>query len=117
MQNINNWLQDFKKYWLNKNIDLAMNLFTDNVEYFESPFQKFDSKGEVKEAWEYINKQNISILEFKLFNKEKNKFTVKWSLEYTIKKEKYIFKWIYLMSLNNENRCDYFVQYWERFSN
>ena len=114
MNNINIWLENFKKYWLNKEINLVIELFSDNVEYYETPFYKFNNKNEILSAWKYINKQNISYLDFDIFSVEKDKFTIEWELKYNIEEKQFHFKGIYLMTLNSENKCNYFIQYWEK---
>lgn len=36
----NNWCEKLKQYWLKKDISSIISLFEENVEYYETPFQK-----------------------------------------------------------------------------
>lgn len=107
---INIWLRDFKKFWLEKDIESILDLFSNNVEYYENPFLKFKNKNEIEAVWKNIYKQDISFLEFEVFSREDSKFTIKWSLKYFNERE-YVFEWIYLLTLNSNNKCNYFIQY------
>ncbi|HAV11540.1 MAG TPA: hypothetical protein DCX32_03275 [Candidatus Moranbacteria bacterium] len=109
MKKINDWLVQFATAWKTHDIDNVLNLFTDDVEYWETPFDKLSSLDELKSEWESIkNQKNIEVL-WEVFSKDEDKYAVKWSLEYTDKNyiEK-LFKGVYLIKLNPDNKCDYF---------
>ncbi len=112
--NIELWLEKFKRFWLEKDISSVMDLFTSDVEYYETPFQIFENKSIISKEWEYIYKQKISLLDFEVFAKEGDKFVVLCDLKYKIQSQSFHFKWTYLMKLNSDNKCYFFVQYWEK---
>lgn len=60
--NINDWLKYFKKYWEEKNINGILSLFSDDVVYFETPFEKIKGKEYLEKEWETILSQhNINL--------------------------------------------------------
>jgi hypothetical protein len=113
-KNINRWLEDFKEHWIKKDIDFIITLFSKDVVYFETPFRKVPFKTLKKEWLSILDQDNIS-LEFETYNKENNKYTVKWALSYSkTKGTNFSFKGVYLMSLNDNGLCNEFIQYGEK---
>ena len=108
---IEKWLTDFKQAWKEKDIDAVLELFTDEVDYYETPFHEFENKDELRDEWESIRDQENIGLEFEVFNSEEDRFTVIWSLNYTQNGEAYESKGVYLIELNSENKCYRFAQY------
>lgn len=84
MQNIDKWLKQFTSAWKTYDIDKVLNLFTENVEYWENPFKKLSSLDEVRKEWHYIKKQKDIHIECKVFINDKNKHVIKWHLKYTL---------------------------------
>jgi ketosteroid isomerase-like protein len=112
MSNINTWLEQFKTNWVNKDIENIISLFTQDVEYWETPYKRFNNLEEIKKEWENIyNQENIDF-NYEIFSKENDKYTVQWSLNYTDKdSKKKEYRGIFLIKLNKENKCFYFLQY------
>jgi hypothetical protein len=106
---INKWLNEFKRSWIKKDIKAVLNLFSDNVEYYETPNHKLKGKIEIGKIWNGIKSQDNIKLDLEVFCKEKNKYAVKWALRFYDKKD-YSYKGIYLLSLDSEKKCDYFMQ-------
>lgn len=114
MDNISKWLKTFKIAWINKDIEAVLWLFADQIEYWENPYEKFITKEKIKNLWIVINEQKNIKLDLKLFAKEKDKHTIIFDLSYQNKNnENKIFKWVYLIILNSDNKCVYFMQIWE----
>jgi hypothetical protein len=44
MTQIQDWLNQFKHAWKNGNIDKVLNLFTEAVNYYETPSQKLEQE-------------------------------------------------------------------------
>lgn len=109
--NIQDWLESFKKYWINKDIDNILKLFSNDVEYWESPYQRI-YPNQLRSLWEYIYTQFDIKLELSVFSNQEEKYTILWELEYNNQDWLQKYKWIYLMYLNNWI-CNYFLQVWE----
>ncbi|VVB79270.1 Uncharacterised protein [uncultured archaeon] len=104
------WLEKLKEYWLNKDINKIIGLFDKSVSYYESSSLKIPYEN-LSNEWEVINGQNNIFLEFDVFVSHKQKHAVIWKLEYLNnlgKKESY--SGTYLIELNDENLCTYFLQ-------
>ncbi len=110
-RDIEKWLSKFKHAWIEKDIDRVMALFTDKVEYYETPFLKFEDKKQLRDEWETIQKQEDVNLNFEVFNSEDDRFTIIWSLTYTENGNTCESKGAYLIELNSENKCYRFAQY------
>ena len=106
---INTWLQTFKTAWQKHNIDGVMDLFSDDLEYFETPFQKIADKAELKKEWQAIKNQKNIVLDYRLFSSDDNSHSVTWELKY-IDQENNVkqFAGTYLVKLNKEGRCAFF---------
>ena len=46
---IDTWIESFKQGWLDKDIDAVLNLFADDVDYWETPFEQLENKEQLKE--------------------------------------------------------------------
>ena len=70
-----------------------------------------DSKDHLKHHKSFCleyNQEDIEI-SWEVFSKDEDKYTVKWSLEYTDKNNiTKLLKGAYLIKLNSDNECDYF---------
>lgn len=110
MTDIQNWLKHFKSDWENKNPQKVINLFTDDVDYYETPSQKLDYPS-MKKEWRSIKEQKNISLELQLFSSAERKHTVKWSLSYTKNNERTELNGVYLIKLNKEGKCTEFWQY------
>jgi hypothetical protein len=112
MANINLWLNEFKRSWIKKDIKAILSLFSEDVGYYETPFHKLKNKTEIERIWNEIAPQTDIKLDFEVFCKEGDKYAVKWNLKFFDKKE-FAYKGVYLLSLNSDNKCNYFAQYSE----
>ncbi len=111
MEKINNWLDKLTTFWESQDIDEVVNLFTDDVEYWETPFKKLANSDELRREWEDIKNQQNIVINCKVFSKEGDKYSVLWDLEYkdTFNQLKQ-YRGIYLVRLNSDNKCHYFFQ-------
>jgi ketosteroid isomerase-like protein len=112
MRDIEEWLGKFRKNWELGNIDKVLELFTEDVDYHETPFQQIKA-ADLRSEWEGVKNQNEIDLEFDVFSSNDEKYTVQWSLEYTENGERNRLKGIYLIKLNENNKCYEFWQYCE----
>ncbi len=110
MEDIEAWLQGFRKNWKKGNVDRVLQLFTDDVEYWETPSEKLDPK-ELRKEWESVKEQEDIQLDFEVFSGDGEKYTVQWELSYIKDEEKNELKGVYLIKLNKEGKCEEFWQY------
>lgn len=111
---ITEWLKEFKNSWEAKDIGAVLELFSDDVEYWETPFKKLSSKDELRHEWSAIlDQENISI-STDLFATEGSIYVVKWHLSYEKDQEQSEWAGIYLVELNDEGKCEYFHQTGEK---
>lgn len=115
--NINKWLDDFKACWVKKDILALLELFSEDLEYWETPYKCLSSKNKiVEERQAIISQQNIE-LSMSIFSSLENNHTVLWSLSYTTEHIG-LQEWAgtYLIMLDPENKCYYFYQTGEKRS-
>lgn len=106
---INQWLVAFKKYWSTHDIESVMNLFTDDVEYWETPFYKLDNKDHLRQEWQAILTQQDVKLQTSVFSSSvDNKHTVIWQLSYVRDGELRESAGTYLICLNDDGLCNFF---------
>jgi ketosteroid isomerase-like protein len=110
MEDIEAWLQEFKKNWKERNVDEVLDLFTEDVDYWETPSEKLGPE-ELREEWESVKEQEDIQLDFEVFSRDKGKYTVQWELSYIEDGEENELKGVYLIKLNKEGKCEEFWQY------
>ncbi|HMQ96245.1 MAG TPA: nuclear transport factor 2 family protein [Candidatus Saccharibacteria bacterium] len=107
--NINKWLEHFSKHWADHNIDAVMDLFTDDVVYWETPYYKLDSKNHLRQEWQAISTQYNIIHQTEIFNSSvDNKHAIIWKLSYVRDDEIHESAGTYLIGLNKDGLCDFF---------
>lgn len=111
---INKWLSDLKNGWQNKDIESILSLFDKRVEYWETPYKKVDIAG-LKDEWQAIHSQESINLDLSMYSTQGNRHTVKWKLSYTDQHAKpQNWSGIYLIELDDNNKCTYFYQTGEK---
>ncbi len=106
---IENWLENLKQYWWNKDIDKATSLFTKTTFYQGTPFLKpYATFEEIVEEWQHIKKEDIKKIEFKILAVDNYIVIVEWFLE----QNDDVFDGIYEIKFNNKLECIYFKS-WE----
>lgn len=105
----NQWCETLKKYWLEKDIDNACNLFTKTKYYQETPFMKpFFKFEEIVDEWQHVKNEKIKKIEINILAVEENVIIANWYLE----QNDDIFDGIYEIKFNEEKECIYFKS-WE----
>ena len=106
---ITKWLEEFNNSWTNHEVDTVMSLFTEDVEYWENPFLKIKSYTDLKNEWQFINKQsNIELITtIKLSSRDMH--VVLWELSY-LDEANTLQTWAgtYIIGLNDSGKCYYF---------
>ena len=109
IQFVEKWLKDLKEYWVNKDIDKAVSLFTKTTYYQETPFMKpYTTLEEIKEEWQHIKNENIQFIEFNILTIENNTVIVNWKLKQNYED----YDGIYEIKFDEELNCIYFKS-WE----
>ncbi|MBT4384605.1 nuclear transport factor 2 family protein [Candidatus Peregrinibacteria bacterium] len=109
MKEINEWLSQFTEAWKTHAIDKVLALFSDDLEYWETPFKKITNKIELEKEWQYIKIQTNIQIKCKVFSISGNKYSIFWELKYennkNVQKE---LRGIYLIELDDQKKCKYF---------
>ncbi|MEF3691827.1 MAG: nuclear transport factor 2 family protein [Candidatus Moraniibacteriota bacterium] len=109
MEKINKWLFQFTTAWKNHDADKVLELFSNDVEYWETPFERLDDFGKLKSEWRNIIYQKSIDIKCDIFSNDGDKYVIKWSLKYLDKNNKIKkFGGVYLIKLNANNKCNYF---------
>lgn len=114
---IDDWLHEFKAGWIEKDVHRVLDLFVDDVEYWETPFKKLDKKIDMFNEWQVITTQSNLDINLSVYSKESNKCTVKWTLSY-VDSDSATQNWAgtYLVEINDDGKCIYFYQVGERLN-
>lgn len=103
--NLDKWCNDLKEYWLQKDINAILELFDNQVEYYETPFQKVK---DIELVWQDIKIQEITSLEYKILGVKDNIVVA----NFVMNDNGEIADMIYEIRLNNLGKCDYFKQWY-----
>jgi hypothetical protein len=110
MMDIEKWLNEFSNFWQAKNIDRVLDLFSNDVEYWETPFKKLKSKDEIAKEWQAIMAQENLAITTSLFASESQKHTATWEIVYDKDNSKHVWAGTYFIELNEKGKCVYFLQ-------
>lgn len=109
MEKINKWLDQFVIAWKKRDVDKVLELFTEDIEYWETPFKRLVDSEELKLEWESVKNQNNINIKCEIFLKEGDGYAVKWNLEYLNEnRETKKFGGVYLIKLDADSKCYYF---------
>ena len=111
---INNWLTKFKTAWIEHDINQVLELFTDDVEYWETPYQQVLDKAQLENEWSAIKNQRNITLDLNVFASQDNKHAVRWRLSYENDQGLQNWAGTYLLELNTNGECTYFLQVGEK---
>lgn len=107
--NIEQWLDKFSTAWKNHDIEKVMSLFTDDVEYWETPSYKVGSKQQLNQEWQAIlDQQDINLSNEVYCSTVDNKHAVRWELSYKKADNLVQSAGLYLITLNDNGQCEYF---------
>ena len=77
MPNIEEWMKKFRETWIAKDIDGVIEIFTDEVDYFETPYQEIEDLEALREEWKSIRNQEDIDLNYEIYSRDGTKFSVK----------------------------------------
>ena len=109
------WLEELGKAWSSLDYQAAANLFAENVEYYESVFNKpLKNWNEVFNLWKVIpsNQTDVSF-KFEVISTSKNLCVANWQVERILLPQniKQSIDGIFVFRLNENGLCNYFKQW------
>lgn len=106
---VEQWLNDLREYWLNKDIINAVSLFNKTTFYQETPFiEPYTTIEEINQEWQHVKDENIQKIEIKILAIEGNTVIAEWIL----KQNDNNYDGIYEIKFNDNCECVYFKS-WE----
>lgn len=106
---VEQWLNDLREYWLNKDIINAVSLFNKTTFYQETPFMEpYTTIEEINQEWQHVKDENIQKIEIKILAIEENTVIAEWIL----KQNDNNYDGIYEIKFNDNCECIYFKS-WE----
>lgn len=104
------WCNDLKQFWEHKEIDSIVNLFDENVIYYETPKLKINSISDIQQMWEEIKGQNTTNIKLNILCIDNKKCVANYILNDTT-----TYDMIYEIELNDKGKCVYFKQWYMEF--
>ena len=106
---VEQWLNDLREYWLNKDIINVVSLFNKTTFYQETPFiEPYTTIEEINQEWQHVKDENIQKIEIKILAIEGNTVIAEWIL----KQNDNNYDGIYEIKFNDNCECIYFKS-WE----
>ena len=106
---VEQWLNDLREYWLNKDIINAVSLFNKTTFYQETPFiEPYTTIEEINQEWQHVKDENIQKIEIKILAIEGKTVIAEWIL----KQNDNNYDGIYEIKFNDNCECIYFKS-WE----
>ena len=106
---VEEWLNNLRKYWINKDIEKAVSLFEKTTFYQETPFMKpYTTLEEINKEWQHIKDEDIQNIEIKILAIDNYTVIAEWLL----KQNNENYDGIYEIKFNNNLECIYFKS-WE----
>lgn len=113
MKRYNKWLDSFFESWKLLEGVKTVDLFSEDVKYFETPLgNPCSSIEDVKELWIIvpINQRNIEY-SYDIICSNDNVCVVNWDMTRTINQKKQTINGIFQISLDDNGLCNYFKQW------
>jgi len=115
MEKFQNWLDQLGEAWVNLNPQEAANLFSKDVEYYESALKApCENWNQVLDLWKVIptNQKDVAFNFDILFNSD-NSCVANWRIDRTLLPQNIQQKidGIFVFKLNDDGLCDYFKQW------
>ncbi len=102
---VEQWLNDLREYWLNKDVINAVSLFNKTTFYQETPFMEpYTTIEEINQEWQHVKDENIQKIEIKILAIEENTVIAEWIL----KQNDNDYDGIYEIKFNDNCECIYF---------
>lgn len=103
------WLKDLITNWRRKKVDEIISMFSYDCEYYETPFEKLNSKDQINKVWQEIHDQKIKKITSHIICIQNNNCVARVILEDT---SNTIIDMIYNFELNDNGICTKFIQWY-----
>lgn len=107
MQKYYEWCIELLNNWKSKNIENIVNLFDEQVEYYETPKEKINTIKEIEKMWEEIKEQKTNNIEFNILCQNNECCIVNFILKDVVS-----YDMIYQIKLNENNKCIFLKQWY-----
>lgn len=107
MQKYYEWCIELLDNWKSKNIENIVNLFDEQVEYYETPKEKINTIKEIEKMWEEIKEQKTNNIEFNILCQNNECCIVNFILKDVVS-----YDMIYQIKLNENNKCIFLKQWY-----
>jgi limonene-1,2-epoxide hydrolase len=107
---IDGWLNDLSNAWTKKDLSAIEKLFSEDVVYWESPFKQLKGTKEAMSEWKAILPQKSIDIKTEVLSSDNSRFTVRWDLSYFADETASTWAGLYLIELNSERQCTFFLQ-------
>jgi ketosteroid isomerase-like protein len=105
---IHQWLAAFVGAWQRHDIDAVMDLFTEEVEYWETPFVRLADKKALRAEWQSVLTQHSITVDATVFAQSGGRYAIRETTTYIRDGERRESRGTYLLHLNEMGKCDYF---------
>ena len=105
------WISNFVSFWKNKEENIIL-LFSENCEYYDSPFNKIESKEELYKVWKDNRDRVIKRLQYEILGYQNNSCIARLILK---ELNGSTLDMICLLELNINNICTKFMK-WENIN-
>ena len=107
MQKYYEWCIELLNNWKSKNIENIVNLFDEQVEYYETPKEKINTIKEIEKMGEEIKEQKTNNIEFNILCQNNECCIVNFILKDVVS-----YDMIYQIKLNENNKCIFLKQWY-----
>ena len=107
MQKYYEWCIELLNNWKSKNIENIVNLFDEQVEYYETPKEKINTIKEIEKMWEEIKEQKTNNIEFNILCQNNECCIVNFILKDVVS-----YDMIYQIKLNENSKCIFLKQWY-----
>jgi uncharacterized protein (TIGR02246 family) len=116
MGGFQSWLESYGRAWESHDPQIFADLFTDDVSYHVNPFSEpLSSRSALRDYWSnMIRSQEQTRFDYEVLAITQDSGIAHWwtSFVYISSKTKVKLDGIFVVSLNGENRCKVFKQWW-----
>lgn len=108
MKDYYKWCLELKENWKIKDVEKVIQLFDENIEYYETPKVKIENLSEIKLLWEEIKKQsNKCDINFFIMSQNDESCVVNFILTDIVS-----YDMVYYIKLNEDNKCIFLKQWY-----
>lgn len=112
--NHHQWLEDYRRAWVDRNADAAAELFTEDAIYREQPFKPpFSGRGAIRQYWATVTQAQSSVeLRYGSPVVEGRRVAVEWWANLVNDGSPITLAGEFLLSFDEHGRCRELREYW-----